>query len=228
MKSYFITGTDTGIGKTCVTAGLAMALKQSHINVGVMKPYATGSKSNGKFRSADVEVLADAAQVNDPEDLLNPYFFSIPASPFSAAKRLGVTIDNKIVLERFKKLQHLHDMMLVEGIGGILTPILANYYVIDLIKDMSLDAIIITSSKIGTVNHTLMTCKMCEKHNVTVRGLIINDYESGYNTSDLKQDFEDLVGISVLGIIPHIDPFSIESFSQILSKNIDLKSLINF
>ncbi|HXW02838.1 MAG TPA: dethiobiotin synthase, partial [Nitrosarchaeum sp.] len=114
MKSFFITGTDTGIGKTCVAAGLAMALKQSHINVGIMKPYATGSKSNGKFRSDDVQILVDAAQVGDPEELLNPYFFSIPASPFSAAKRLGVTIDNKIVLERFKKLQRLHDVMLVE------------------------------------------------------------------------------------------------------------------
>jgi len=228
LKSYFITGTDTGIGKTCVAAGLVMALKQNNINVGVMKPYATGSKSNGKFRSDDVQILVDAAQVDDPEELLNPYFFSISASPFSAAKRLGVTIDNKIVLERFKKLQCLHDVMLVEGIGGILTPILANYYVIDLIRDMSLDAIIVTSSKIGTVNHTLMTCKMCEKYNITVHGLIINDYESGYNTSDLKRDFEDLVGVSVLGIIPRVDPFSIKTFSQILSKNIDLKSLINF
>jgi len=228
LKSYFITGTDTGIGKTCVVAGLARALKQNQINVGVMKPYASGSKKNTKFRSEDVEILAAAAQVNDPEELLNPYFFSIPASPFSAAKKLGVTIDNKMVLERFKKLQHLHDVMIVEGIGGLLTPILANYYIIDLIKDMNLETIIVTSSKIGTVNHTLMTCKMCEKYNVTVRGLIINDYEPGYNTSDLKQDFEDLTGVSVLGIIPHIDPFNIETLSQILSKKIDLKSLINF
>jgi len=91
-----------------------------------------------------------------------------------------------------------------------------------------LETIIVTSSKIGTVNHTLMTCKMCEKYNVTVRGLIINDHEPGYNISDLKQDFEDLTGVSVLGIIPHIDPFNIEILSQILSKTIDLKSLIRF
>ncbi|MEK6944698.1 MAG: ATP-dependent dethiobiotin synthetase BioD, partial [Thermoproteota archaeon] len=90
MKSYFITGTDTGIGKTCVVAGLARALKQNQINVGVMKPYASGSKRNTKFRSEDVEILAAAAQVNDPEELLNPYFFLVPASPFSAAKKLGV------------------------------------------------------------------------------------------------------------------------------------------
>jgi dethiobiotin synthetase len=227
LKSYFITGTDTGIGKTCIVAGLARALKQNQINVGIMKPYASGSM-HIRFRSEDVEILVDAAQVNDPEEFVNPYFFPIPASPFSAAKKLGVTIDNNMVLKKFKKLRHLHDVMLVEGIGGILTPILANYYVINLIKDMNLDAIIVASSKIGTINHTLMTCKMCEKYNVTIRGLIINDYEQGYNTSDLKQDFEDLLGISILGITPRIDPFSIETFSQIISKKIDLKSLINF
>ena len=228
MKSYFITGTDTGVGKTCVVAGLARALKQNQINVGVMKPYASGSKTHTKFRSEDVEILVDAAQVNDSEELVNPYFFPIPASPFSAAKKLGITIDNDLVLQRSKKLQQLHDVMLVEGIGGILTPIFANYYVINLIKDMNLDAIIVASSKVGTINHTLMTCKMCEKYNVTIRGLIINDYEQGYNTSELKQDFEDLIGISILGITPRIDPFNIETFSQIISKKIDLKSLINF
>ncbi|MGQ0376106.1 MAG: dethiobiotin synthase, partial [Nitrososphaerota archaeon] len=196
--------------------------------VGVMKPYASGSKLHTKFISEDVEILADAAQVNEPEDLINPYFFAIPASPFSAAKKLGVTIDNNLVLERFKQLQCVHDVMLVEGIGGILTPILANYYVIDLIKDMNLETIIVASSKIGTINHTLMTCKMCEKYNVTIRGLIINDTEPGYNTSDLKQDFEDLIGVSILGIVPHMVPFNIETFAQIISKKIDLKSLINF
>ena len=228
MKSYFITGTDTGVGKTCVVAGLARALKQNQINVGVMKPYASGSKTHTKFRSEDVEILVDAAQVNDSEDLVNPYFFPFPASPFSASKKLGITIDNNLVLQRFKKLQQLHDVILVEGIGGILTPILSNYYVINLIKDMNLDTIIVASSKVGTINHTLMTCKMCEKYNVTIRGLIINDYESGYNTSELKQDFEDLIGVSILGITPRIDPFNIETFSQIISKKIDLKSLINF
>jgi dethiobiotin synthetase len=228
LKSYFITGTDTGIGKTCIVAGLARTLKQNQVNVGVMKPYASGSKTHTRFRSEDVEILVEAAQVNDSEDLVNPYFFSIPASPFSAAKKLGMTIDNNMVLEKFKKLRHLHDVMFVEGIGGILTPILANYYVINLIKDMNLDAIIVTSSKIGTINHTLMTCRMCEKYNVKIRGLLINDYEQGYDTSDLQQDFEDLLGIPVLGIIPHMDPFNIETFSQILSKKIDLKSLINF
>lgn len=228
MKSYFITGTDTGIGKTCIVAGLARALKQTQINVGVMKPYASDSKMHTRFKSEDVEILVDAAQVNDPEELINPYFFLVPASPFSAAKKLGITIDNNVVLERFKKLQRLHDVMLVEGIGGILTPILSNYNVIDLIKDMNLEAIIVASSQIGTINHTLMTCKMCEKYNVTIRGLIINEHEDGYNISDLKQDLEDLIGISVLAVTPKIDPFNTETFSQIISKEIDLKSLINF
>lgn len=227
MKSYFITGTDTGIGKTCIVAGLASAL-QNKINVGVMKPFASDSTQGTKFRSKDVEILAEAAHVHDSEDRLNPYFFSIPSSPFSAAKKLGITIDINLVLDRFKKLQNHHDVVLVEGIGGILTPILRNYYVINLIKDMNLETIIVTSSKIGTVNHTLMTCKMCEKYNITIRGLVINTHESGYNPDDLKHDLEDLTGVSVLGTIPRVVPFKIETFAEIISKNIDLKSLIDF
>ena len=228
MKSYFITGTDTGIGKTCVVAGLARLLEQNKINVGVMKPFASGSTQGTKFRSNDVEILVDAARVDDPEDLLNPYFFLIPSSPFSAARRLGITIDINMVLERFKKLRNHHDVVLVEGIGGILTPILRNYYVIDLIKDMNLETIIVTSSKIGTVNHTLMTCKMCKKYNITIRGLMLNVNDAGYNPDDLKHDLEDLTGIQVIGTIPRLEPFKIETFSQIISKNMDLKSLIEF
>ncbi len=163
MKSYFIAGTDTDVGKTYVTAGIARYCKLEGYDVGIMKPYAAGLHKNQPYKSKDVEILANAAKVSDSDELINPYFFTIPASPFTAAKQLQISIDNDLVLESFKKLSSLHEIMLVEGMGGILTPIFKNYFVTNLIHDLGLDTIIVTRTRIGTVNHTLLTCKICEK-----------------------------------------------------------------
>lgn len=228
MKSYFVSGTDTEVGKTYVAAGLARAIRKNGVNVGIMKPYAADSQPQSNYRSKDVEILASAAQINDPEDLLNPYFFAIPASPFTAAKKLGISINNQIVLDGFKKLSRLHDVMLVEGMGGILTPIMPDYFIANLIKDMDLETLIVTRTKIGTMNHTLATIQACEKYNVKIGGLIINDFDSdAYVAQELKQDLEELTGITVIGILPRIDNFSIEKFSQIVSNTINVNSLIN-
>ncbi len=226
MKSYFISGTDTEVGKTFVTAGIALALKKMGINVGVMKPFAAGSPQKNGYKSYDVQLLAKASQVIEPEELLNPYFFPIPVSPFTASKNLGIKVDVKIVMNSFKQLSSLHDVLLVEGIGGIMTPIHENYFVIDLIKNMNLETIIVTSSRIGTINHTIMTNEMCQRYRIKIRGLIINNLESnGYPTQELKRDLEELTQKPVIGSIPFIKDFNLEKCSQIISNEIDLHSL---
>lgn len=226
MKSYFISGTDTDVGKTFVTAGIALALKKMGINVGVMKPFAAGTPQKNGYKSNDVQLLARASQVNEPEELLNPYFFPIPTSPFTASKNLGIKIDLKIVINSFKQLSSLHDVLLVEGIGGIMTPILEDYFVIDLIKNMNLETIIVTSSRIGTINHTIMTNEMCQRYGIKIRGLIINNLESnGYPIQELKRDLEELTQKPVIGSIPFIKDFKLEKISQIISNEIDLHSL---
>ncbi|MGI0004209.1 MAG: dethiobiotin synthase [Candidatus Nitrosotenuis sp.] len=206
MKSYFVTATDTDIGKTAVTAGLARALRNQGTDIGVMKPFACGLQQKHGFKSQDVEILAKASQVSDSEELINPYFFPVPASPYTASNKLGASIDVGLVLEKFEKLQASHDVMLVEGIGGVLTPILKGYSIADLIKDMNLETLIVTSSKIGTVNHTMLTCEACKKHGIKIRGIIINNFGSdGYDVADLANDLTNLSGIEVLCAIPHLD-----------------------
>ena len=227
MKSFFVSGTDTDIGKTWITAGLAYSIKKLGIDVGVMKPLAAGKSQKIGFKSKDVEILSDAAQINDPEHLVNPQFFEIFASPYTAIINLGVNVDIDLVLKSYLQLSDKHEMMLVEGMGGIMTPILKNYYIAHLIKDMNLDTILITSSRIGTINHTLMTCKICHDHNIPVAGIIINDFlTNGYDKHELKRDLEELTGISVLGIIPYIEKFDVKILSEIISKEIDIKKLI--
>ena len=148
MKSLFITGTDTDVGKTIISAGLSRAISDRGINIGVMKPFAAAElQSSSDFQSEDTEILAKAARVSDSEDLLNPQFFPIPASPYTASKTLDMNVNIETVLEKFGELKKLHDILLVEGMGGIMTPILENYFVADLIRDMNLQTIIVIRSK---------------------------------------------------------------------------------
>ena len=228
MKPLFITATDTDIGKTYVCAGLAHSLKKLDIDVGIMKPFACGVKQKTGFSSNDLTILSKAAMVNDAEELLNPFFFPIPASPYTAAKNFGVKIDIDYLMKCFRKLDKIHDVMLVEGIGGIMTPILKDYAIIDLIKDLEANTIIVTSSKIGTINHTIMTCNMCENMKIPVKGLIINNFDStGYPVSDLERDLNALTDLPVLCSLPHMQKFNLNDYAKMIENKMDLLSLIN-
>ena len=228
MKPLFVTATDTDVGKTYVCAGLAYALKKLNIDVGIMKPFACGVKEKIGFSSNDLTILANAAMVDDTEDVINPFFFPIPASPYTAAKNLGVKIDIKHVMECFKKLDEIHDIVLVEGIGGIMTPILKDYAIIDLIKDLMANTIIVTSSKIGTVNHTILTCKMCKNMNIPVKGLIINNFDStGYPIPELERDLNTLTGLPVLCSLPHMEKFNLSNYSDLIQEKMDVLSLVS-
>ena len=228
MKPLFITATDTDIGKTYVCAGLAHSLKKLDIDVGIMKPFACGVKQKTGFSSNDLTILSKAAMVNDAEELLNPFFFPIPASPYTAAKNLGVKIDINYLMKCFRKLDKIHDVMLVEGIGGIMTPILKDYAIIDLIKDLEANTIIVTSSKIGTINHTIMTCDMCKNMKIPVKGMIINNFDStGYPVSDLERDLNALTDLPVLCSLPHMQKFNLNDYAKMIENKMDLLSLIN-
>ena len=228
MKPLFVTATDTDIGKTYVCAGLAYALKKLDIDVGIMKPFACGVKQKIGFSSNDLTILTNAAMVDDAEDIINPFFFPIPASPYTAAKNLGVKIDVEHVMECFRKLDEIHDIMLVEGIGGIMTPILKDYAIIDLIKDLMANTIIVTSSKIGTVNHTVLTCNMCKNMNIPIKGLIINNFDStGYPIPDLERDLSVLTDLPVLCSLPHMKKFNLSNYSALIQEKMDISALVS-
>ena len=227
MKSFFITGTDTDVGKTYVTAGLVVMLREMGIDVGVMKPFAAGTAQKKGFKSEDVEILSTAAQVNDPENLINPQFFPISASPYTAWKNLKIKPKISPILTGFKKLSEMHEMILVVGMGGIMTPVLKDYFIANLIKDMGIPAVIVARSKVGTINHTIMTVMMCEKYKIPIKGIIVNDFDSdGYKVDELTRDFKSLLGVPVLGSVPFIDDLSDSSLHETFKNNLDLKLLL--
>ena len=204
LRSYFVSGTDTGVGKTLLTAGLARVLYEAGVDVGVMKPFATGA------RSADVRMLLEAAHSEDPEDMANPQFLPVPASPFTAGADLDVKPDIPAVMRSFLDLGSRHQVLLVEGIGGIMTPILQNYFVADLIRQMQLPVVIAVGNRMGAINHTLMTRDTCRRYGVEAAGLIINCLDPcGYDASTLRRDLLALVDIPILGIVPRLPGSSI-------------------
>ena len=191
-----------------------------------MKPFVCDANQPVDSLTDDVSILANAAGIDDSRELVNPFFFPISASPYTAAKNLDVKINIEHVVNSFEKLCEMHDLMLIEGIGGIMTPILKDFAILDLIKKLQTNTIIVTSSKIGTVNHTVMTCEMCKNLEVPIKGLIINNFDSeGYHIPQLESDLIDLTDLPILCSLPHLNNFNLDDFAQMISDRIDLSSL---
>ena len=223
MKSLFVTGTDTDVGKTCVSAAIAKHLHDNNVDVGVMKPFASGYKTTTDSVSSDVEILIKYSGVKDPIDLVNPYYFEIPTSPYDACKQLNLEIDISNVIESYKQLTSIHDVVIVEGIGGIMTPISKNYFVSDLISDLQLESIIVTGSKIGAVNHLMLTYEHALQKKLKLKGLLVNQNVSvGYELSNLKHQIFGLTGNKVFGAIPFQKSFNIDSYVKNFSNFVDI------
>ena len=226
MNSFFITGTDTDVGKTCVSAAIAKYLFDKGINVGVMKPFASGYKESADSISEDVEILLKYSGSNDPIELVNPYYFEIPTSPYDACKQLNLEIDMSKVVDAYKQLTAIHDVVIVEGIGGIMTPISRNYFVSDLISELNLDSFIVTGSKIGTVNHLMLTYEHAQKKNLNTLGILVNQNVSdGYELSNLKQQIFGLTGKKVSGAIPYSSSFDIHLYVETFPNFVDISGL---
>ena len=225
MTSLFVTGTDTDVGKTCITASILSYLSKMNVDVGVMKPFASGYKSTIDSVSEDVKILMKYSGVNDPVDLINPYFFEIPTSPYDACKQLNLEIDISMVIDSYKQLSSIHDVVIVEGIGGIMTPISKNYFVSDLITDLQMNTIIVTGSKVGTVNHLMLTYQHAKEKKIPLNGFLVNENVSdGYESSNLRKQIIDLTGQMVYGTIPYQKSFNIESYVENFSNFIDVSS----
>ena len=213
MKSLFVTGNDTGVGKTCVTASIVKNLRDMDIDVGVMKPFASGYKKNSNSISEDVEILMKYSDSHDPIDLVNPYFFEIPTSPYDAAKTLTQKISLRKITDAYDKLLLSHDLVVVEGIGGLMTPITQNYFISNLISELDIDTIIVIGSKLGTVNHTMLTYEHCKQMHLKLKGFVINQTEpGGYELSNLKQQIMELTNQIVYCTIPYQKNFDLDYY----------------
>ena len=174
MAGVFITGTDTGVGKTFVARGIAAALRARGRRVGVMKPVETGCGGGLARRPADALALRAAAGSTASLDGICPYQLDAPLAPDVAARREKVRIDPAVIVAGFRAIETAHDFTLVEGAGGLLVPILERYTMADLARDLALPLLVVVHSKLGAINHTLLTIETAVARGLTVRGYVLN------------------------------------------------------
>ena len=205
-KGIFITGTDTGVGKTYIATGIAKALRSTGIDVGVMKPAETGcSVRSGKLLPADAQALVQAAAVRDPLSLVNPYRFRAPVAPSVAAQMERKTIDPEKILRSFRTLSQRHRFMIVEGAGGIMVPLAGGYLFLDLAEAMGLPVVIVARPGLGTINHTLLTIEALRTRGLMIAGVVINDGQGGRKglaEATSPAVIQDLSGVPIIGTIP--------------------------
>lgn len=171
----FITGTDTGVGKTIVAAGLVISLKRLGLDTGYFKPVASGAvKTRDGLMSPDVRLILNTTGLMDPPPLINPVCLAPPLAPLPAAERSGVSWSLSEITRAYALLRRYHDFLVVEGIGGLLVPLKKKVLVIDLIKRLGLPVLVVGRPHLGTINHTLMTLTLLKQQQVKVLGFLFN------------------------------------------------------
>jgi len=175
MRGLFVTGTDTGVGKTFIAGGLARLLSDRGALVGVMKPVETGCDRRGDHLvpSDALQLLAAAGGHQDLASVC-PYRFEAPLAPDVAARREGRSIDPEVIHDRFRTVASSHDIVLVEGAGGLLVPVWGRYTMADLAGDLGLSLLVVAASRLGAVNHTLLTLEHARFRGLPVAAYVLN------------------------------------------------------
>lgn len=203
FPGLFITGTDTGVGKTHVACGLARALRGAGVDVGAMKPVATGFAGNSKLPTpnskhpppTDTDLLQQAARSIDSPELVTPFAYRPPISPDQAARLARRPVHLAPILAAYRALARRHDVMIVEGVGGLLVPLGPRLLVADLARALGLPLLIVARAGLGTLNHTLLTLEAARRRGLRVAGVVLNHGGEGSPSPDppacrIRRDLE--------------------------------------
>lgn len=228
-KGIFVTGTDTAIGKTLVAGGLAALLRESGVDVGVMKPAESGClRENGALVPRDALFLKEMSGCGDELQLINPYALEHPLAPALAAELEHVDISLDAIRGAYSTLASRHDLVLVEGAGGMLVPLGPHSFMVDLAGELGgLPLLVVTGSRLGTINHTLLTLYYARREGIDVLGIVMNrtsprgELAESHNAEALQRwGGEPFLGS--LPFLPHPDP---ESIKEAVRANLNLEPL---
>ncbi len=198
----FVTGTDTGVGKTVVSAALARAFRDRGLRVGVMKPAETGWPDSPQgVADTDGARLREAAGDPDPLEDIVPVRLAEPLAPAVAAERAGLRVDFADLVARARAKSARVDLLLLEGAGGLLVPLDATRTTLDLVIELGASVLVVAGNRLGVINHALLTVDRLAAASVTVAGVVLNRLtpEPGVAESENPRTLERLLGRRYLG-----------------------------
>ena len=208
-KGVFITGTDTGVGKTFFACKLAALLRDSGYRVGVMKPAESGcAEREGKLYPEDATLLKKASASQDPLDKICPYQFREPLAPNVAAQREGITLDIDRLIDVYNEISSTHDITLVEGAGGLMVPLLPSYTYADFARVLKLPVLVIAANRLGVINHLVLTLEHARCKGLSVLGYVLNRLESGASLAaeTNREALSTLTAVICAGELPYVAP----------------------
>ena len=230
--NIFVTGTDTEVGKTIISAGIAAVMQSLGFTVGVFKPIQTGALENdsGCIVSPDLEFVYC---VDGNIFTKCTYLLKTPAAPLVSASLEGEVIDINLIVRDYKMLADQCDFVIVEGIGGISVPINPSLTVKDLITVLGLPVLIVARPDLGTINHSILTVEYAKKYNMDILGIVVSGYPKGTIDPALKsapQIISTFTGVEILAVIPKISGISYsdpkaEMLIEAIIQNMDLEKV---
>lgn len=203
---YFVTGTDTEIGKTFVSCTLLHVLAQAGVRAAAMKPVAAGAElRDGAWHNEDVDLLADAASVSLPVDITTPYLLRDAAAPHIAAAQEGVRIDLAHILSCYRRVADAADAVVVEGVGGFRVPLNEQHDTADLAQQIGLPVVLVVGMRLGCLNHALLTADAIAARGLKLAGWVANvvDPAMRYGVDNVVALTERL-SAPMLGTIPRL------------------------
>lgn len=201
--AVFVTGTDTGVGKTIVSAALARYLTTAGAKVEVMKPFETGV-TDPERPGPDAELLAWAADSTTPIDLIAPYRFEPPVAPAQALGENHAVIDIEEVLAKARKLRESADFVIIEGAGGLMVPICGGFLMADFALQLGIPTLVVTRPGLGTINHTLLTVFAARNMGLPLAGFLINGMPERPDLAEREAPhmLAALASAELLGVLP--------------------------
>ena len=199
--SLFVTGTDTGVGKTHVARLILQALRRAGVDAVGYKPVACGDRE-------DAAILAEASG-GTPLDEVNPVHLKTPVAPYVAGLLENQTVNPADLIAGYRRLAAAHEEVVVEGVGGWEVPIAANYRVSDLARDLELPVVLVAANRLGALNHILLTVDAIRAKGLSCAGLILNQLGDELDTAMItnKGVIEDLAGVPLLDHLIHGQDF---------------------
>lgn len=205
MLNIFVTGTETNVGKTLITAGLAATMQSLGYSTCVYKPVQTGAiEKNGFAQSPD---LVFVKNIDPYINTFSSYLLKQPATPVIAAENENITIDKFVIKKDYYTIEKEYDCTIVESTGGIMTPLAPNLFVSDMLKELNLSGIIVIQPDSDTVNQTLLTINHANSKGIKIRGVIINNFPEVTKNIDIKtipRLIEEYSDVKILGIVKNI------------------------